>query len=694
MSAASTSGRPAGLRAPALRAARRRAARRCRGSCTGARDLGDARATPTWRAARGSVGDAGGAAQQRWTSRCAVTLLPGRVRGLVRRARAWPATATAATAHRGAGLDVAAGQVPTVAAAGARWHGHGVGPRPGRRAERADVDAASSTRARRADHAAPRVHNDRRRRRTTLAALRPVLPVPPGAAELLDLTGRWCRERSARSGSRSRHGTWVQRSTRRGRTGHDATAAAGGRHRRASASGTARSGRCTSPGAATTSTWPSGCPRAPGRTRGARRRRAAARPARSGSAPGESYATPLAATSPGPATGLDGARRPAPRARCGPGPATRAAPRPVVLNTWEAVYFDHDLDRLTALADAAAPVGVERFVLDDGWFRGRRDDTAGLGDWYVDEGVWPDGLHPLVDHVARPRHAVRALGRAGDGQPRLRPRPRAPGLGARRRPRPTGRRCLAPPAGARPGPPGGVRRTCWSGSTRWSTEYAHRLPQVGPQPRPARGAASARRRGRARRARRRPSRSTRCSTSCAAGTPGWRSSPARRGGARVDLGILERTDRVWASDCNDALERQQIQRWTGSAAAAGAGRRARRAAARRTPPDRAPRPAVPAGDRAVRPRRASSGTSPRCTPDELAAVRGLGRRSTGELRAAAARRPVVRADHTDDGTVLHGVVAQDGSGRRSSASPGWPRRPRRCPAGCRCRASTRSGATS
>ena len=70
-----------------------------------------------------------------------------------------------------------------------------------------------------------------------------------------------------------------------------------------------------------------------------------------------------------------------------------------MLNTWEAVYFDHDLDRLTALADAAAEVGVERFVLDDGWFRHRRDDTAGLGDWYVDEDVWPDGLHPLVDHV-------------------------------------------------------------------------------------------------------------------------------------------------------------------------------------------------------------------------------------------------------------------------------------------------------
>ena len=71
----------------------------------------------------------------------------------------------------------------------------------------------------------------------------------------------------------------------------------------------------------------------------------------------------------------------------------------MLLNTWEAVLFDHDLDTLLALAEKAAATGIERFVLDDGWFRHRRDDRAGLGDWYVDEEVWPDGLHPLVDRV-------------------------------------------------------------------------------------------------------------------------------------------------------------------------------------------------------------------------------------------------------------------------------------------------------
>lgn len=75
------------------------------------------------------------------------------------------------------------------------------------------------------------------------------------------------------------------------------------------------------------------------------------------------------------------------------------APRPVTLNTWEAVYFDHDLDTLRALATKAAELGVERFVLDDGWFGSRRDDTSGLGDWFVSPDVYPDGLTPLIDHV-------------------------------------------------------------------------------------------------------------------------------------------------------------------------------------------------------------------------------------------------------------------------------------------------------
>jgi alpha-galactosidase len=80
-----------------------------------------------------------------------------------------------------------------------------------------------------------------------------------------------------------------------------------------------------------------------------------------------------------------------------PGGAMR--PRPVHLNSWEACYFDHDEERIVVLAEAAASVGVERFILDDGWFRNRDDDTAGLGDWTPDPRKFPKGLKPLADRV-------------------------------------------------------------------------------------------------------------------------------------------------------------------------------------------------------------------------------------------------------------------------------------------------------
>ena len=74
-------------------------------------------------------------------------------------------------------------------------------------------------------------------------------------------------------------------------------------------------------------------------------------------------------------------------------------PRPVTLNVWEAVYFDQDFNTLAELATRAADLGVERYVLDDGWFLGRTDDTAGLGDWIPDPAAWPRGLAPLAEHV-------------------------------------------------------------------------------------------------------------------------------------------------------------------------------------------------------------------------------------------------------------------------------------------------------
>ena len=81
------------------------------------------------------------------------------------------------------------------------------------------------------------------------------------------------------------------------------------------------------------------------------------------------------------------------------GAGLRGRPCLVHFNTWEAIYFDHDEARLRELADLAASVGVERFVLDDGWFRNRIDDRRGLGDWTPDPIKYPDGLGPLIAHV-------------------------------------------------------------------------------------------------------------------------------------------------------------------------------------------------------------------------------------------------------------------------------------------------------
>ncbi len=80
-------------------------------------------------------------------------------------------------------------------------------------------------------------------------------------------------------------------------------------------------------------------------------------------------------------------------------PGGAMTPRPVTLNTWEGTYFAHDEARLMAQAGAAAGLGIERFVLDDGWMQGRRDATAGLGDWIADPRKYPRGLLPLAEHV-------------------------------------------------------------------------------------------------------------------------------------------------------------------------------------------------------------------------------------------------------------------------------------------------------
>ncbi len=76
-----------------------------------------------------------------------------------------------------------------------------------------------------------------------------------------------------------------------------------------------------------------------------------------------------------------------------------AALRPVLYNSWEATEFHVDEAGQIALAEQAGKLGVERFVIDDGWFGQRKNDTAGLGDWYVNKEKFPHGLKPVIDRV-------------------------------------------------------------------------------------------------------------------------------------------------------------------------------------------------------------------------------------------------------------------------------------------------------
>ena len=372
-----------------------------------------------------------------------------------------------------------------------------------------------------------------------------VLPVPGQATESLDTTGRWAREKHPQRRSIDQ-GTWV-RSGRHGRTGHDATAVI--------AAGTSGFGWRWGEVWALHLGW-SGNHEAfvdalpSGQTViGAGE---LLEPGEIVLAPGETYRTPTAYASYA-RDGLDGVSarfHDWMRAR----PQHPSSPRPVVLNTWEAVYFDHDLATLSELADVAAGVGVERFVLDDGWFGHRRNDRAGLGDWWVDPAVWPDGLGPLIEHV-------RGLGlqfglwvepeMVNEDSDLIREHPDWVS-------RPAGRTSLdwrfqqvldlANPAAWEhvlgrldallteyP-----IAYLKWD-QNRDQLELGHD------------GFASTHEQTLA---------AYRLFDELKRRHPGIEIESCSSGGARVDLGALQRTDRVWASDTNDALERQTIQRWT------------------------------------------------------------------------------------------------------------------------------------
>lgn len=236
-------------------------------------------------------------------------------------------------------------------------------------------------------------------------------------------------------------------------------------------------------------------------------------------------------------------------------PQHPTTPRPMTINVWEAVYFDHDLARLVDLAERAAALGVERYVLDDGWFRGRRDDHAGLGDWYVDEDVWPDGLGPLVDRV-------RALGMefglwfepemVNEDSDLARAHPewilQADGrLPARSRDQQVLN--LAIPEAF-----DHVleRMTAIIGdyavdAVKW--DHNRDLVEAGF---PGGGAA----------VHEQTLAAYRLMATLGERFPSLEIESCSSGGGRVDLGVIEHTARVWVSDDIDPLERQQMHRWT------------------------------------------------------------------------------------------------------------------------------------
>jgi alpha-galactosidase len=85
--------------------------------------------------------------------------------------------------------------------------------------------------------------------------------------------------------------------------------------------------------------------------------------------------------------------------RIGDGEDAAPKPRPVIYNSWEATEMNVSEEGQIALAEKAAALGVDRFVMDDGWFGQRKTDHAGLGDWYVNKQKFPHGLKPLIDKV-------------------------------------------------------------------------------------------------------------------------------------------------------------------------------------------------------------------------------------------------------------------------------------------------------
>ena len=234
---------------------------------------------------------------------------------------------------------------------------------------------------------------------------------------------------------------------------------------------------------------------------------------------------------------------------------TKVRPRPLTLNMWEAVYFNHSFEGIKKIVDKAAEIGVERVVLDDGWFGSRRTDNKGLGDWVVSKDVWPDGLQPIIKYIndkgiefglwfegemvnadsdlyrAHPDWILQEPGRIpveGRWQQVL----DLTKEGAYNHVLNQVDAVLSE---------NNIAYIKWDHNRHLSDPISDGRPVVRKQTQAI----------------------YRLFDELKRRHPGLEIESCASGGGRVDLGMIEHADRFWTSDQNDALERQQIQRWTG-----------------------------------------------------------------------------------------------------------------------------------
>ena len=229
-------------------------------------------------------------------------------------------------------------------------------------------------------------------------------------------------------------------------------------------------------------------------------------------------------------------------------------PRPLTLNMWEALYFDHNESKIRELVDVAAEVGVERVVLDDGWFHSRRNDRSGLGDWVIDPAVWPNGLTPVIEYI-NSKGIEFGLWFEGEmvnpDSDLYRAHPEWILHEGDRTP-PLWRHQLVLDLGHEEAYKHVLEQTSSILAAhnivyiKW--DHNRVLVDAGHL-----GAAGVRRQTQA---------IYRLFAELKTRHPGLEIESCASGGARIDLGVIDYVDRFWTSDNNDALERQTIQRWT------------------------------------------------------------------------------------------------------------------------------------